>query len=296
MNSIELVESIPVQNVLGESVLWDIHSESVWWTDIQSSLLFQYTVQTRDLRQFQLPERLGSFGLVENDTRLICAFESGFALFSPIDGNIEWLARPERGYSGTRFNDGRVDRLGRFWAGTMVEGEAFDAEGRPTDGSLYRLAGSECQRLFGGIRINNSLCFSLDGSVMYFADSPTQKILAYEMDARSGEPGPSRVFAEIDQGIPDGSIVDAEGYVWNAQFGGSKVVRYSPNGSIDLELELPVTQATCICFGGPELDHLFVTSASLRLEPESLESQPEAGNVLVYRTGLRGLEENRFRI
>jgi sugar lactone lactonase YvrE len=292
----ELIATIPVRNLLGECILWDDRSRHVWWTDIHAGQLFRYHPETTELRQFDLPERLGSFGLIDRGPQLICAFESGFALFDPSDRSIEWLARPELGFIGTRFNDGRVDRRGRFWAGTMVESDARDADGHPTAGSLYRLAGSDCRRLLGGIQISNSLCFSPDGSNLYFADSPTGRILAYELDVETGDPGRSRVFAEVDNGVPDGSTVDAEGYLWNAHWGGGKVVRYAPSGSIDLELDLPTTQPTCVCLGGEDLDHLFVTTASVELEPASLASQPEAGNVLIYRTPLRGIEESRFKV
>jgi sugar lactone lactonase YvrE len=292
----ELIATIPVHNLLGECILWDDRSQQVWWTDIQAGKLFRYGPESTELRQFELPERLGSFGFVDRSSQLICAFESGFALFDPINGALEWLARPELGFTGTRFNDGRVDRRGRFWAGTMVEGDARDNDRRPTAASLYRLAGSDCRRLFGGIQISNSLCFSPDGSILYFADSPTGRINAYELDAETGDPARSRVFAEVGNGVPDGSTVDAEGFLWNAQWGGGKVVRYAPSGSIDLELELPATQPTCVCLGGEKLDQLFVTTATVELEPASLASQPEAGNVLIYRTPLRGIEESRFKV
>jgi hypothetical protein len=108
----ELIATIPVRNGLGECILWDDRSQQVWWTDIHACRLFRYEPETTELRQFELPERLGSFGFIERDARLICAFESGFALFDPLDRSINWLARPELGFSGTRFNDGRVDRLG----------------------------------------------------------------------------------------------------------------------------------------------------------------------------------------
>jgi len=292
----ELIATIAVRNRLGECILWDDRSQHVWWTDIQACQLFRYEPQSAELRHFELPERLGSFGLTDRGPELICAFESGFALFDPIGGSIEWLARPELGITGTRFNDGRVDRRGRFWAGTMVESDAHDADGRPTAGSLYRLAGSDCRRLFGGIQISNSLCFSPDGSILYFADSPTGRINAYELDAETGEPGRSRVFADVNDGVPDGSTVDAEGYLWNAHWGGGKVVRHAPSGSIDFELDLPTTQPTCVCLGGEKLDHLFVTTATVELEPASLASEPEAGNVLIYRTPICGIAESCFKV
>lgn len=296
MSGFTRVKTIPVQNTLGECILWDDTTQCVWWTDIHESRLYRYHTATARLMTFDCPERLCSFGFVENDSRLVCAFASGFALFDPVTADLRWLYRPERDYRGTRFNDGRVDRQGRFWSGTMVEGDARDAGGREVQGSLYRISGGEQRRIFGGIAISNSLCFSPDGRVLYFADSPERRILAYTLDPASGEPGDVRVFATVaGEGAPDGSAVDAEGCLWNAQWGGSKIVRYTSAGRVDRVLELPVSQPTCVCFGGENLDLLFVSSAREKLSAEQLEAEPEAGDVLVYETGCRGLPESRFR-
>ena len=296
MSGFTLVRTIPVQNTLGECILWDEATQCAWWTDIHESRLYRFNTATATLTTFDCPERLCSFGFVANDSRLVCAFASGFALFDPASAELRWLYRPERDYRGTRFNDGRVDRQGRFWSGTMVEGEARDAEGRPVQGGLYRISGGEQRRIFGGIGISNSICFSPDGTVLYFADSPQRRILAYPLDRASGEPGVARIFATITgEGAPDGSAVDAEGCLWNAQWGGSKVVRYTSAGRVDRVLDLPVSQPTCVCFGGAKLDLLFVSTARENLSPERLAAEPEAGNVLVYETGCRGLPESRYR-
>jgi sugar lactone lactonase YvrE len=296
VNGCSLVRTIPVQNTLGECILWDEETQSVWWTDIHESRLYRYHHASASLVRFGCPERLCSFGFVVGDHRLVCAFASGFALFDPVSGDLQWLYRPEQDYRGTRFNDGRVDRRGRFWAGTMVEGDGRDAQGRPAKGSLYRISGSEQRRIFGGISISNSLCFSPDGEVLYFADSPERRIMAYGIDRVSGEPAEARIFATVSgDGAPDGSTVDAEGCLWNAQWGGSKVVRYTRAGEVDCVLELPVSQPTCVCFGGAGLDLLFVSSARENLGPERLAAEPEAGNVLIYTTDFRGLAESRFR-
>jgi len=285
----KLLQTLPVHNVLGEGILWDDVAGCLWWTDIQSSRLYRYTWQSEVLQPFELPERLGSFGLVEDDDRLICAFASGFALYDPVTAELEWLYRPEQGFTGTRFNDGRVDRQGRFWAGTMVEDEpALDAGGNPVSGSLYRIRGSERQRVLTDIGISNSLCWSPDSATMYFADTLANEIRAYPFDAQSGTPGFRHVFAQAEApGAPDGSCVDAESYLWNAQWAGSRVVRYAPSGKVDFVLEMPVSRPTCVCFAGPGLNLLCVTSAAA--------DEPESGNVLIYQTSATGLPECRYR-
>ncbi len=301
MQDCELIHTLNVQNTLGECILWNDINQSVWWTDIHNAVLYRYLWQEKALQKFALPERLCSFGFIANDERLICAFESGFAFYDPLTTDLQWLHKPEENYRGTRFNDGRVDRQGRFWAGTMVEGfegyegQAFDENNIPTKGGLYWISDTELQKPLNNIEISNSLCWSPDSSTMYFADSPTQNILAYQFDGNTAEFSDERVFASTkNDSYPDGSVTDAEGYLWNAHWGGSKVVRFKPNGDIDLEIPLPVTQPTCICFGGPNLDLLFVSTARENLSEEALASQPDAGNVFIFKTPYKGLPEYRF--
>jgi sugar lactone lactonase YvrE len=296
LSGLRPIRTIAAGNILGECILWDEASTSVWWTDIEASTLYRYEWGTHEIERYAVPERLCSFGLVENEQRLICAFESGFAFYEPQSRTLEWLYRPEADLRGTRFNDGRVDRQGRFWAGTMIEGEARDGAGQAVEGSLYWLSATARGRALGGIEISNSLAWSPDSGTLYFADSPTRRIRAYDFDGDAGTIGAGRVFAEVaGPGVPDGSTVDAEGFLWNAEWGGSRIVRYAPSGKVDATLDLPVSQPTCLCFGGDGLDLLFVTTATEGLSRESLREQPAAGDVLVYQTGVRGLAESRFR-
>lgn len=298
MSEFRLLEVIEVNNTLGECILWDERAQQLWWTDIHRSRLYRYGLAHQRMEEFILPGRLCSFGLVEGDSRLICAFAEGFALYRPATGALEWLYQPEAGCTGTRFNDGRVDRQGRFWAGSMVESEpAFDASGRPLRGSLYWISPEGHGRLFGNITTSNSLCWSKDGGRMYFADSKTASIRAYDFDAASATAGNGSVFARTPAGSsPDGSTVDAEDCLWNAQWGGGRVVRYGPDGEILAALELPVSQPACPCFGGPELDLLIVSSARENLDARQLEREPQAGNVFIYATPYRGLPESRYRL
>lgn len=284
------IDIIRTANTLGEGILWDERTNCAWWTDIQEKILLCYDTRTRSLHEFGLPERLGSFGFVEGDTRIVGAFESGFALCQPRTGAIEWLVRPAHAQANIRFNDGRVDRQGRFWAGTMVEGP-----GDP-GGKLYRLDGDGsfevCER---GIAISNSLCFSPDGTLMYFADTPKQVIHRYAIDADSGEIADRRIFAIAPPGaFPDGAQVDRDGYVWSAHWGAGQVVRYAPDGKVDSVIDLPVSQPTCVAFGGADLNLLFVTTAREGLSEDNLKRQPLAGSVLVYEVETPGTIDARF--
>lgn len=287
----ELVETIRVANTLGEGVQWDADGQALWWTDIQQRRLFRYDWQRREIEIFSMPERVGSFGLIRGETRIIAAFESGIALYELAGGVPEWLARPDADNPGVRFNDGRVDRQGRFWAGTMVE-----TEPRSGRAGLYCVdrAGRVVKKE-GGITISNGCCWSPDSRRFYFADSPLREIYVYDFDATGGTIANRRLFARTPDGAhPDGANVDAEGFLWSAHWGAGRVVRYDPDGKVDRILKVPATQPTCIAFGGPALDLLFVTSARDGLSAGDLAGQPSAGDVFVYKMGCVGLAEPHF--
>jgi sugar lactone lactonase YvrE len=284
----ELLDIICVGNTLGEGILWDPIQQGLWWTDIQERCLYRYDLATASLRRYPLPERLGSFGFVKDSERLIAAFETGLALYDPESGHLDWLTRPGHDTAHVRFNDGRVDRQGRFWAGTMTEGQ-----GEPK-GKLYCLEGPRARVHLTDIAISNSICFSPDGKYLYFADTPHRAILRYDLDA-AGSLSRCHIFARTAEGaFPDGSNVDAEGYVWNAQWSAGRVVRYAPDGTINAQITVPASQPTCIAFGGRGLDLLFVTSAREGLDAQSLRDQPHAGDVFVYRLNVRGLTDARY--
>ena len=287
----ELVDMVPVQNILGEGVLWNARDARLWWTDIQGRRLFRYDPVTRTLDEIATPERLCSFAFVAASSRLIAAFESGLALYDPASGAVEWLYRLEQGTAPVRFNDGRTDRQGRFWAGTMVEGD-----GREPLGRLHCLDRSgRVTRQPDPVFVSNALCTSPDGSRLYFADSPRRTIFVYDLDRISGVLSNRRLFAETPEGaFPDGANVDREGFVWNAHWGAGRIVRYAPNGSMDRMVNVPASQPSCIAFGGPEMSLLFVTSARDGLKDDILLRQPSAGNLFVYRTDITGLPDADF--
>jgi sugar lactone lactonase YvrE len=282
---------LPVNNLLGEGILWDSHRQRLWWTDIQGRRLFRYDWALGHTHTLEMPERLASFGLTARSERLITAFESGFAWYDPGDQSVTWLARPERLHPAVRFNDGRVDRQGRFWSGTMVEG---DQPG--VSAGLYSFDRQYGVRQhLGDVRISNSLCLSPDGRTLYFADSPTRTIRVFELDPE-GTLGPSRVFAQTPVGAdPDGATIDADGCLWSAHWGAGCVVRYTPEGKIDRTVRVPASQPTCVCFGGPDLDVLCITTARIGLSAARLSTEPNAGDVFLYRVGVKGLPEAEYQ-
>lgn len=279
-------------NVLGEGVLWDDTAGLLWWTDIQSSELLRYDWTQQTLERSSLPHRLGSFGFITGSSDIVAAFERGIAFYHPNNAALEWILQPAMNTSHMRFNDGRVDRQGRFWTGTMVQGVSPRGEATlycvDTDGAVRERE--------QGLGITNGICSSPDGRRLYLADSPRAIIYCYELDPDDGTLHHRRVFARTTGDVaPDGANVDEDGCVWSAQWGGSSIVRYTPYGEIDRVLEVPVSQPTCVAFGGPELDLLFVSTAREGLSARQLAEQPHAGDVLMYRTNVRGLPEPRFR-
>jgi len=275
-------------DILGECPLWDDRSRTLWWVDSRGPAIRRFAPGSGAVAVHPLPEAIGSIAFCESG-RMLAATKSGIHFFDPASGGLARVANPEAHLPDNRFNDGRCDRQGRFWAGTMCDVR------RDPAGTLYRMdADFSCTPLRNAIIIPNSLAWSPDGRAMYFADTNRHTIWAWDYDPATGAATRERVFADTGAGRPDGSCVDAEGCLWNAEYGAGRLVRYTPEGKVDRAIELPVSNPTCCCFGGERLDELFVTTARQRLTPEELARQPLAGSVLALRPGVSGLPESRF--
>lgn len=289
-----LIEVIEAGDRLGEGPLWSVRDQRLWWTDIHNRRLRRWGPADPAIADTATPERLGSFALVEDQPDvLLAAFETGLAWFAPESGRLDWIARPEAGPTGRRFNDGRTDRQGRFWVGTMVEDEPL--AGADTAG-LWRLDGAgalTAQR--GGVAIANGLALSPDGRTLYFADSPRRAILAYDLDPETGALRHERLFAEVERGYPDGATVDADGRLWSARWSAGEVVCHAPDGRVVEVVRTPASQPTCCAFGGPDLSLLFVTSAWDGLSEAERAAQPQAGAVFIYQTAATGLVDAAYR-
>lgn len=288
----EFVESIGVGAMLAEGVTWDHRTGEALWTDIHGRRLYRYRVEGRSLDAIALERRLTAFGLTCDPNWLIAAFDSGFAWVKINTGADRWIDATET-VPGRRMNDGRIGPDGRFWCGSMVEDAAQAGE---ASAGLYRLErDAVVTRVLDGVSISNGLAWSPDGGTMYFADSSARTIWAFDYDGVRGVLTNRRVFATTpDSVFPDGSCVDAAGGLWNAQWGGGRVARYRPGGELDYVLELPVSQPSCVAFGGVDLDLLFVTTAREQMSDAALAEEPLAGDVLVYRIGHRGLQAPVF--
>jgi L-arabinonolactonase len=279
------------KNELGEGVIWSPAHGEVQWTDIFGRRFFAYRPSDGATRAVELPDRLACFAPLVGSS-LLAGFAGGLEVFDLNGGARKPIEAVEPDRPTTRVNDGKLDRRGRLVFGTMDENPA----GARPIGQVYAYAdGASPRALVSGVRISNSIAFSPDGLRMYFADTPTKVIRAYAYDPDSGHLSGERTFAETKgPGSPDGSTVDADGCLWNAEWGGGRVVRYTPDGRVDRIIPLPCTQVTCCAFGGARLDQLYVTTARTGLDTAALVSEPHAGALFVIDAGVSGLADTPF--
>lgn len=292
--------AVDAGDTLGEGVLWCARRETVYWTDIARARLWEYRPADASVRAHAMPERLGSMALCEDPDLLLLALASRLAFYRLSTGECTPICEIEAGLP-TRANDGACDREGRFVFGTLHEPR--DGEPRRALGAFYRLdADLRLERLpLPNVAIANSVAFSPDGRTLYFCDSPTRRILRCAYGDTLGAPETFVDLADdIDAagGVPDGSSVDAEGALWNAQWGLRRVVRYRADGRTDRVLAMPCSQPTRPVFGGADLRTLYVTSAREDLAPETLAAEPQAGALLAvtfaHDPACRGVAEPRF--
>lgn len=275
---------------LGESPLWDPIGQALYFIDSPVPVIHRFDPQSGALDNWNVPGRyLGSMALREGGGAVL-AMDAGFHSFDFDSGECRLLTEPEAGLAGVRFNDGKVDRQGRFVAGSMHRDFAEPA------GSIYRLdADHSCTKLDDGYYCSNGPCWSPDGSTFYIGDSSPAVIYAFDYDSATGAARNKRVFYAEARGEPDGATVDAQGYVWSACFGGGCIHRIAPDGILDREIELPVEWVASVAFGGPDLDVLYVTSIGYEMGGERDPSLESGGLFAIYGLGVTGLPERRFK-
>lgn len=276
-----------VEAVLGEGPVWVAAEEALWWVDIKGPAIFRWKDGALD--RFVPPLRVCSLAPTVGGG-FIGGTERGFMRIDPVAGRYDPIGTPETDRPFNRFNDGKLDRAGRFWAGTMD-----DREQEPL-GALYRVGKSlDWARIDDGYQVTNGPAFSPDGRTMYHNDSGRQVTYAFDLDA-DGEASNRRVLARYkeEDGYPDGMTVDAEGCLWIAFWDGWCLRRLSPEGEVLQVVEMPIERPTSCAFGGPEMNRLFVTSARIGLNASALAVQPSAGALFMLETSVRGLPDRPF--
>lgn len=268
---------VPARNSVGESPVWCPETQTLWWIDVRAPALFRYPWPHGPVQQWPMPAAIGCVALA-TDGRVIVALATGLHRFDPRTGALAFLGNPET-RAGFRYNDGRAAPDGSLWLGSMP-----DPAG-PRTGRLWQLApGGGAWVMAEGLGVPNAIAFSSDGTRRYHADTADGAILVTEA-------GTTRRFAPLEAapGRPDGAVTDAAGRLWNARWGGAALACFTPSGALDAITDLPARQPTSCCFAGPDLDHLVVTTARIRLD----DPTEADGALLVVRPGMPGWPEPR---
>lgn len=286
----DVASVVPTRAFLGEGPFWLEAEQKLAMVDILAPSIIFADPYDGVFQSYPLPELTGAV-VARRSGGLLAAMQTGIKAIDLSTGTIHTLAAPEASKPGNRFNDGKCDRRGRFWAGTL----AIDTT--PGHGALYRLDQSgECKSMDSGFHVSNGLGWSPDDKTFYFTDSGVRRIYAYDFNLDAGTITNRRIFAEVPEtsGVPNGLTVDAEGFVWSALWDGWSVTRYDPKGRIDRVINLPVPRPTSCTFGAKDLKTLFITSARIRLSVQQLAEAPLSGSVFALEPGVRGLPETPF--
>lgn len=277
---------------LGEGPFWHAGRRQLFWFDINNQILFSANADGGNVEQRKLPEITAAAAII-NDGELAIATETGLKRYDLRTGEIVPIVAIENDVPTNRTNDSRVHPSGAFWIGTMVKDEG------PKDGGVYHYHAGTLSKIVSNAAIPNATCFSPDGKTAYWADTPTQNILKCQTDPATGLPsGAWTLFADTadHRGYPDGAVVDSEGYVWNARWGGSCVIRYAPDGTIDRIVEVPVSQVTCPAFGGKDLKRLYLTTANKGLSDEQASAEKVAGGIFFIDVDVPGQPEATIQL
>lgn len=279
-------------SILGESPCWDEREQVLYWVDIDRGQIHRFDPASGENTTRQFTTKVSSIGR-RAAGGLVVSLEKQFATFDFAAGKTEFLDPVESDQAENRFNDGKVDRQGRFWAGTMNQVHI----GQP-DAGLYRFEGpGKVRKMIPEVTISNGTGWSPDGRTMYYTDTLRYAVFAYDFDPASGEIANRRTFYEVDpgaNGLPDGLTVDAEGFVWSALVNYGRMLRFDPAGKLERMVTFAPTRGTCCTFGGADYSELYLTTARECLTPEEIAAQPLAGSVFRCSPGVRGLAEPLF--
>jgi sugar lactone lactonase YvrE len=283
---------VDVKTTLGEGPLWDVEEQRLYFIDSFDGRVFRCTADGREIRAWDVPEKIGSICLRKKGGAIV-SLANGFFALDFETGDCELIHDPEPDKPANRINDGKVDKQGRFLAGSM------DTQESGGNGALYRMDPDlSVHKLEDGIVVSNGPCWSPDGDTFYFSDTWSNLISAYDYDQATGAISNKRCFANFEplgEGVPDGATVDAEGCVWSAAVYDGKLYRFTPDGALERQIDMPVKKVTSMMFGGPDLDVLYVTSMAKPPLPRFPGDSVQRGSLFaIHDLGIRGVPEPRF--
>ena len=279
-------------NILGEGPIWHPREQALYWCDNLKPSIQRFDPATGAVTTWPLEKQVGSI-IFREKGGIVAGMECGFCFIDLDGGAIEEIIDPEADLPGNRLNDGKCDRAGRYWCGSM------DAGLKSPTAALYRFDPDQtCHRMDGDFTVSNGIAFSPDDKTMYFSDSRADTVYAYDFDLESGTISNRRVFISTKEieGRVDGATVDSDGFYWCAHIHGGEIARYDPDGRLERVIPLPVRHPTMCTFGGKDLDILYVTSSTKFLAAGEVPQQPLAGALFaIHDVGAKGLVEPYFK-
>ncbi len=281
--------------VIGEGICWDETDSMLYWIDLLANKIFSYDLDTNTLKILDVGQNTGCIAVREKGG-LIAGLQHGIYFVDMDTGEMTLAASPESDKPGNRFNDGECDCMGRFFAGTMSKALDSGAGDNTPQGTLYRMdPDGSVKKVLGDVTISNGIGYSPDNTVMYYIDSPTRRVDAFDYDKKTGAICNRRSVVDVPEalGMPDGLTVDAEGMLWVGMWGGGAVIRFDPaDGKMLEKIELPAPFVTTMVFGGRDMDEMFVNTAKLNTD---LNKYPEAGGVFRIKMDVKGQYTYKFR-
>ena len=270
---------------VGEGPIWDYKFQRLLWIDTQGSL-FIYTPKDKKNREIKLSKQIGTV-VPYQENKVVVALEDGIYMMDLSNEQLTLLSDPEGREAGNRYNDGKCDAAGRLWVGTM------DKDCTPLKANFFKLDSSlKGEKMLDSVTISNGVAWSPDGKKMYYQDTPTRKISAFDFDEAEGTISNRQEIITLpdDLGTPDGNTIDEEGMLWVANWGAACVTRWNPNtGELLQKIDVPALNVTALAFGGENLDELYITTASLWMPDGEGDKYPEAGKTFVIKPGVKGI-------
>jgi len=280
--------------LLGESLMWDYRNNSLYWIDIEGKKLHHYFVDSKIETQMALPKKPGTVVLTKNEETCVIALEDTISYINLEDKTIAPISGPSLQGKPLRFNDGKCDPLGHLWIGTVDIKNYADPIAK-----LYKM---ELDKTFtvkiDEVTVSNGICWSLDGTTIYYIDSPKRSVVAYDFDLQTGKISNQRtvIHTAPELGTPDGSCIDAEGMLWVAQWGGACVTRWNPKtGEMIGKVDVPAKNVTSVAFGGINLEILYITTAQIAMSHDEELKYPEAGHLFYLVPGVKGVKTSIFK-
>jgi sugar lactone lactonase YvrE len=286
---------INLGGIIGEGICWDEKDEMLYWNDLLEDKIFAYDININTLKIIEVGQNTGCIAVREKGGLIAC-LQNGIYFVDVDTGILTPLIDPESDKPGNRFNDGECDCMGRLWAGTMSkELDSGNGDNTPL-GALYCIdTDLSVETKIPAVTISNGIGYSIDNKTMYYIDSPTRKVDAFDFDKHTGQISNRRVVVNVDEkeGMPDGMTVDADGNLWVGMWGAGTVVKYDPNtGKLLERINIPAPFVTTMVFGGKNMDEMFVNTAKLNTD---LNEYPDAGGVFKIKMDVKGQPTYMFK-